>query len=62
MDNPVFLVFGMLCLAPLAFVGLGVWIGKGLPGLPFRLRFERVERDYTAPAGGRRGQEDAWQP
>jgi hypothetical protein len=62
MDNPALLVFSMLCLAPLSIFGLGVWVGRGLPGMPFRLHIERVERDRPTLARGRRGQEDAWQP
>ncbi len=61
MDNPLPLVFSLFCLAPLLIFFVGFWIGRGMPGMPFRLRFERVEGE-ASPARGRRGQEDAWQP
>ncbi|GIK42349.1 MAG: hypothetical protein BroJett011_61820 [Chloroflexota bacterium] len=59
MDNPLPIIFGMFCLAPLAIFFVGVWVGRGLPGMPVRVRLERVEG--ASPAGGRRLADD-WQP
>lgn len=60
MDSPLAMIFGMFCLAPLLIFSFGVWVGRGAPGLPFRVHFERTEE--RPAAGGRRVAAQDWQP
>jgi len=43
----------MFCFLPLALLAVGFWLGRGAPGIPFRLN---IERRGAAPPP------DNWQP
>lgn len=42
--TPFIIFFAVFIGGPLLFFSLGVWVGRGLPGLPFAVRIERRDR------------------
>ena len=50
LDNPLMMLPMVFCIIPGLLFGLGVWVGRGMPGLPFEIKVAR------------RGEMEDWTP
>jgi hypothetical protein len=42
--TPLILVLLVFIVGPIVIFSAGVWVGRGMPGLPVTIRFERRDR------------------